>query len=185
MKKNIIFLLKLRNYIFKSYQINRYYTFVDNASTTIMDNNDFFDNESIAILYYFIRNCKVNHIYMIRTIDIFNLNILMCMYTSKQDVLNILNYNNLYCKDYINKNIMSCILFACKFENKYFIFSTMNIQKCIKYDHSSTTHVELISYYFNDTIDNNKIWFSNDLVKYIKINNEFKVTKFFPYLINL
>jgi hypothetical protein len=185
MKKNIIFLLKLRNYIFNSYQTNRYYTYISNNSVSIMDDNNFFDNESIAIFNYFEKNCHESKIYLLRKIDQFNMNVIMCMYKKKQDVINILKYNNLFCSDYINKNIMSCILFVCQYNNNYFIFSTIPKQKLIKYDQTSESQFELINYYYKDNINMSNIWFSNDSVKYIKINNEFKVTKFYPFLINL
>ena len=64
MKKNIIFLLKLRNYIFNSYQTNRYYIYISNNSLSIMNDNNFFDNESIAIFNYFEKNCHESKIYL-------------------------------------------------------------------------------------------------------------------------
>jgi len=184
MKKNIIFLLKLRNYIFNSYQNNRYYNFISNNSLSIMNDKNFFDNESIIILKYFENNCKENNIYVIRKIDQFNINIILCMYKKKQDAINVIKNNNLYCSDYINKNIMSCILFICEFNNNYYVFSTIPKQKLVKYDQTSENQFELINYYYKDP-NLSKIWFSNDSIKYIKINNEFKVTKFNPFLINL
>ena len=80
---------------------------------------------------------------------------------------------------------MSCILFVCQYNNKYFIFSTLPKQKLIKYDQTSESQFGLINYYYKDNINMSNVWFSNDSVKYIKINNEFKITKFYPFLINL
>lgn len=187
MKKNIIFLLKFRNFIYNHYLQNKYYYFQQSNSLKILTNyNSYFDNESILIIDYLYKNCiSDTNYYVIKSIEKYNLNILVKSYTNESDVLKILKFNNIKCDNYINKNIMSCILFTCKYKNKYFIFSSFLKNEIVKFDKNNDIQLELIKYYFNDDIDINNIWFSTNIVKYIKINNDFKVTKFYPFYINL
>lgn len=187
MKKNILFLLKFRNFIFNHYLQNKYYYFSSSNSLNILLNfNETFDNESILIIDYLYKKCETNKIYLIKSIEKYYLNILVSSYNNKDDVIKILKINNEKCNTYINKNIMSSILFVCKYKTKYIIFSSFIKNEAIKFDPNNDIQVELINYYFNDDkINNDKIWFSTNVVKYIKINDSFKVTKFYPFLINL
>lgn len=182
---NIIFLLKLRKYIFNLYQENRLYKFSIDSNPYICDIEGTFDTESKLVFAYLKKYCIPKHIYILQNICNFNFNILVCSYQNKDDVLNIFNAYADKRDEYTKKNILSCILFACKYKNRYFIFSTFIRTNGSKFDKNNETHLEFIKYYFQGNIDYNKLLFSNDVIKYIKFGDKFKLTKYNPFLINL
>lgn len=184
MKYNIIVLLKLRKYIFEYYKENKYYKFAA-PKTAICDVDSIFDTESKLIFEFLKKYTTPNHVYYIKNICQFNFNILVASYSNQKDVMRILDQNREKCDEYINKNIMSAVLVACKYKDTFFVFSTFLKSKCVKFDKNNETHLELVKYYYKDYINYNRLFFSDDIVKYIKLEGKFKLTKYYPFLVNL
>lgn len=193
MKKNIVFLLKYRIIILKNILKTNQFEFI---SPKILPTNlylnikDYFDNESIAVFLTLKKRINDKDIFIIETIDKYGINVAVRKYTDEDEVKRVIefNYNR---SDYINKQIMSIVIFSLKFDDVYFIFSYIHPLKLIKYDSSIEIQQNLIDHYYKDfktnklTVDVNKVFFINDVVKYIKIHNEFKTTQYSPYYINL
>ena len=85
---NIIFLLKLRKYIFNLYQENRLYKFSIDSNPYICDIEGTFDTESKLVFAYLKKYCIPKHIYILQNICNFN-----CFNCRKTDCL---------------KNVQSC-----------------------------------------------------------------------------
>lgn len=184
MKYNIIFLLKLRKHFFDYYKENKFYKF-NPSQIRICDAEVTFDKESMLVFEFLSRYAHPNKVFYLKNICQFSFNILVATYKTQEEALQILDFNKQKCEEYINKNIMSCVLIACKYKNMYFIFSTFLKSNCVKFDKNNDTHLELANYYYKEFIDYKKLFFSDDVVKYIKINGKYKLTKFYPFLINL
>lgn len=189
MKKNIIFLLKLRSLYLKYYINNTYYEFINyniiKNKIFYLNIPNYFDNESILIFKYLKKNLNYNKIYILKSIDKYNINLLVKKYKTENEINKILEFNYSKSEEYHNKNLMSFILFSYKFdEETYFIFSYIIGSHLTKYNEQNEIQQELVSYYYDD-INYDNIWFTTDIIKYIKINNEFKITKYYPFYINL
>lgn len=187
MKYNIVFILKLRKCAFTYYQENRLYKLEmkQPKNNVICDADSMFDTESKLVFAYLRKYARPGHVYILKNICQFNFNILVAAYDHEHEVVDILSRNERHFDEYVNKNIMSCILFTCKYKDKYFIFASFVKDKCVKFDQNNDTQLELVKYYYTDSIDYNKLFFSNDTVKYIKLGNKFKLTKYYPFYVNM
>jgi len=192
MKKNIIFLLKFRRFLLKKIINSNNYEFISpklNNKNIYLSDPNYFDNESILIFKYLIKQSEYNKMYNLKSINKFNFNILFKRYKTANELQQIINLNYLQNNEkFINKQLMSHILFTYKYsDDNYFIFVYSQHDNLVKFDTESEIQKDLVDYYFNNEIKNinNKIWFTSDVIKYIKISTGFKITKFYPYLINI
>lgn len=185
MKYNIIFILKLRKSIFNYYQENKYYNFKAPKKYKICNIKNYFDIESRLFFILLSKRIKSNTIYILKKICNYNLNILVSMYDNKDDMLHVFDTNTKKCTDYINKNIMSCILFTCTYNSKYYIFSSFVKGNYVTFDKNNDVQLDLLNYYYDINIDQTRVVFSDDIIKYIKLGDKFKLTKYYPFYINL
>lgn len=185
MKINILFLLKLRNYVFKLCSLNRHYSFDSTNSVTLMEDQHSYDTDSLLILNYFYKNCKADHVYFLKNIDKFKMKLILCKYSSKSDAVSKMEFQNKNCKFYINNNLITTILFACAFRDKYFIFSSFPRQDIIKYDPTNNVHEELKAQFIHFEINIDRLWLCTNILKYIKLKSGYKITKYYPLYINL
>lgn len=153
----------------------------------LFDITNEFDIETIFIFEYLIKFSQKNKPYLLKSICNFSMNVLYCIYDNQQNMNHIIDINLNKYDEYINKNLMSCVIGAFKYKQFYIIFSTFSVKKYMRFDKNNETHLELIKYYFNssDVTNYNRLFFSSDTIKYIKIGDKFKLTKYYPFLVNL
>lgn len=175
----------MRKCAYNYYQENRFYKFEISNKISICNIEDRFDTESKLVFAYLRKHLIVNRVYILKNICEYNFNILVCAYENEHDVHTILTSYRDRRDEYIKKNIMSCILFVCKYANRYFIFSTFIRNNCIRFDKNNDTHLAFVKYYYSSDVDYNRIFFTNDIIKYVKLGDKFKLTKYSPFLINL
>ncbi len=188
MKYNIIFILKFRKRALKYYQSNKLYRLTFNKKIKICEiTRDKFDAESILLIEYMYKMCKPGKIYILKSVETLNINVAFKIYETKKDMINaICSIDAKIGEEYTNKNVMSCTIFVCAYKNKHIAFTTFIDSKFTKFDKNNDIHLDFFKHYYSNlNISYSNLLFSDDIVKYIKLGDGFKLTKYNPFLINL
>lgn len=126
-------------------------------------------------------------LYLIKKFKI-NLNIIFKKYKNIDAVQKIYETNNNLYKNFLKNQLMSCILSIVKYNNEFYIFSYIYPRKYYKFNKSDKIHRYFkynLEKQYEINLNDNQIYFIDDYIRNIIIDNKIIQSSLSPFILYL